>query len=812
MALLAQSALADEVVVHVDASRVLGPVSRYLAGACIEDVNHEIYGGIYSQMVFGESFQEPPAESPISGFSVYDGQWRLSEGEVLAPAGAGPKLVSDLPAFDDGSVGVEIFLSDRAPGNAGMIVRLGKPGVGADNFDGYEVSLDPQANVVLLGRHRHDWQLLHNAPYDIPTGKWLALEARLAGNTVQVLIDGKTIFQHTDSQRPLLRGTVALRPWQREARYRNLWVQTDGKRHTLPFELSTSSTGSVSGQWRSATRGDAKGRFTLDTDRPFVGSQSQRIEFVSGEGETGIENRGLNRQGMCFLRGRPYEGYVWVRSEKSTDLWLTLENADGAHRVAEKRVSVPRGESWQRFDFNLTPTADVDNGRLAVSLRQPGSVVLGHVFLQPGEWGRYHGLPDRRDVVTGLVEQRLTVLRYGGSMINHPAYRWKKMIGPRDRRPPHVGTWYGYSTNGWGIFDFLDLCDAVGWLAIPAVNMGESPSDMADFVEYVNGSPDSEWGRRRAADGHPEPYRLRYIELGNEERVDAAYVDRFRPLAEAIWSKDPAMVIVVGDFVYDHVIDDANRVTGAASGITNLDGHRDILRFAKQAGREVAFDIHIATDGPHVSGSLRALPSYVTALDRLADGAKHSVVVFEFNSGNHAFRRALGNAGALNAIERLGGRVSIAASANCLQVDRQNDNGWDQGLLFLNPCKVWPQPPYFVTQMVAENYLPHAVAASVDGSTSLDVSAKRSEDGHSLVLQVVNTGEKPVTARLDLAGFAPTKPAARVQELVGELDAVNTPSEPERIRPSVKAWPHGLAAGPQTYTFPAMSFTILRLE
>jgi alpha-L-arabinofuranosidase len=90
-------------------------------------------------------------------------------------------------------------------------------------------------------------------------------------------------------------------------------------------------------------------------------------------------------------------------------------------------------------------------------------------------------------------------------MVNHPLYRWKEMIGPRDRRPMHAGLWYAHSTNGWGIFDFLNFAEAAGFVAIPAVNASESAQDMADFVEYVNGPADSEWGKQRAADGHPAP-------------------------------------------------------------------------------------------------------------------------------------------------------------------------------------------------------------------------------------------------------------------------------------------------------------------
>ncbi|HQU44455.1 MAG: hypothetical protein B7Z74_00310, partial [Deltaproteobacteria bacterium 21-66-5] len=798
--------------IHVDAAQVLGPVSRYLTGACIEDVNHEIYGGIYSQMVFGESFQEPPAESAVRGFKAFEGDWRLRDDMVLAPAGAGPKLVSEAASFGDGMVGVEVYLADRTPGNAGLIVRLSKPGMGADNFDGYEISLDPHANLVRLGRHRHDWQLLRDTPYQVPTGRWISLETKLSRNTVEVLVDGKSIVRYEDRDRPLLKGTVALRPWQREARYRNLWINHGSELEKLPFEPRLSDRGPVSGQWRPMMRGDAQGRYALPTDRPFVGTQSQQMELLSGNGEVGIENRGLNRQGMCFDGGKPYDGYVWLRAETPVELWLTMEDPDGNRRVAETRVRATAGDDWQRLDFNLTPDATIERGRLAVSLRRPGKAVLGHVFLQPGEWGRFKGLPDRRDVVEGLIEQKLTVLRYGGSMINHPEYRWKKMTGARDRRPPHQGTWYRYSTNGWGIFDFLDLCEAAGFLAIPALNMGESPQDVADFVEYVNGPPDSPWGKRRAEDGHPQPYGLRYVELGNEERIDDAYFDRFRPMAEAIWAKDPRIIIVVGDFVYDHVINDAEHITGAASGITNLDGHRKLLDLAKQAGREIDFDVHLGTDGPQPSGSLRALPSYVAALEKLAQGAKHKVVVFEFNAGNHAFRRALGNAGAINLIERLAGRVTIAASANCLQVDVQNDNGWNQGLLFMNPCRVWPQPPYFVTQMVARNYQPLAVKANVEGTAMLDVSAKRSDDGKTLVLQVVNTNDKPTAARLDLSGFVPRNAAARVEELAAALDAVNTAAGPAKVQPVSKDWRHEFDAGKSRYAFPAMSFTVLCLD
>src|SRR5437868_5690295 len=109
----AATASAEDAVIHVEAGKVATHVGRHLAGACIEDVNHEIYGGLYSQMVFGAGFQEPSSQSPVKGFRAFDGRWSVEDGELRAGGGDGPKLVSDHAAFADGEAGVEVFFPDR---------------------------------------------------------------------------------------------------------------------------------------------------------------------------------------------------------------------------------------------------------------------------------------------------------------------------------------------------------------------------------------------------------------------------------------------------------------------------------------------------------------------------------------------------------------------------------------------------------------------------------------------------------------------------------------------------------------------------
>ncbi len=607
-ALPAGRAGAQDVTIRADVRQPGRPVSKFLTGACIEDVNHEIYGGLYSQMIFGESFQEPARTTPVRGYTAFGGDWKPGGGELLGGGGDGPRLVSTAgPPFADGEAGVDVYLpaaggaGDGPVRNAGLVVRVARPGVGADEFDGYEVALDAHRKVVCLGRHQHDYTLLKDTPYDVPVDRWVSLGVKLAGGVIEVSVDGRRVVQFTDP-RPLGAGTVGLRQWRRTARYRNFWATTAGRRVDLPFAAPPAEAVAVSGMWGPVATGTATLGATLEKDRPFIGTQSQRLTFVGGAGEVGVENRGLNRRGMAFAAGKPYEGYVWLRAEEPVEVSASLESRDGLRTYARTRLAVA-GPGWRRYDFTLTPDAPDAGGRFSLRLAAPGTVVAGHAFLQPGAWGRFQGLPVRRDVVEGLIDQGVTVLRYGGSMVNAPEYRWKQMVGPRDRRPPYRGHWYPHSSNGWGIIDFLDVCEAAGFLGIPAFNIDETPQDLADFVEYVNGPADSEWGRRRAAAGHPAPYHLRHVQLGNEEKVDAAYYEKFERLTRAVWAKDAGVIPVVGDFQYDRPIADPLRVAGAASGVTTLAAHQRILALAKRAGREVWFDVHLSSDrAAHVTG------------------------------------------------------------------------------------------------------------------------------------------------------------------------------------------------------------------
>ena len=239
----------DTVEIRVRADRVIGPVSRYLTGACIEDVNHEIYGGLYSQMIFGESFQEPGPPPRIAGFTAHGGRWKVVEESLQVDAADGPKLVSNRPAFKDGRVGVEILFADGKGENAGLIVRVDRPGTGADNFIGYEIALDPARQMLRLARHRHNYELIRDMPCEVPIDHWIPLEVSLEGPAIEILVGGKSVLRHDDGEQTLGPARLELRGWHRQVIFRKLWTKTKSTIDALPFQ-SVEDGLQISGMWK----------------------------------------------------------------------------------------------------------------------------------------------------------------------------------------------------------------------------------------------------------------------------------------------------------------------------------------------------------------------------------------------------------------------------------------------------------------------------------------------------------------------------------------------------------------------------------
>jgi hypothetical protein len=270
------------------------------------------------------------------------------------------------------------------------------------------------------------------------------------------------------------------------------------------------------------------------------------------------------------------------------------------------------------------------------------------------------------------------------------------------------------------------------------------------------------------------------------------------------------MILTVGDMSYHHVISDPDHVTGSESGLTTLAPYKKILDFAAAKAGRLAIDLHTWTDAPEqVATEVAAISSFDFWVHRYNPAVDYELDIFELNATHHDVSRALGNARAIGLLEQHGGRVKVVTSANALQADGQADTAWDQGLVFYDTQRSWLQPPAFVTQMIADNALPRVVNSS-SSNPALTVTAKT--DGVSLLLEVVNASSTAQTPTITLIGFAPTSGTMKVTTLSGNRGDSNEARDVQLIRPQPTSAPLKMNGRAFSCSFPANSFTLLRLQ
>lgn len=540
-------------------------------------------------------------------------------------------------------------------------------------------------------------------------------------------------------------------------------------------------------------------RYAFDTNRPFNGQRSLRIELPAPHARAGISQDGFHLQA-----GRAYHLRLHVRSEGVGSVRATLHGGGGpAAQAVESPIPGPGADptprprsSWTPVTAMLRAERTLENATLTLDFAGPGTLWLDRVSLIPddavlGLW--------RPDVVEALRELRPGVIRFGGSMLE--AYEWDRSLGAWDNRAPFpVSYWGGMEENFVGVEEFVALCRAVGAEPLVCVRWtGKQPADAAAEVEYFNGGTETPGGRRRAQNGHPAPWAVKYWQIGNEVG-GAAYDASVRAFAEAMRRADPT-VRVLSSFPSP-----------------------DLLR---AGGGQIDYLC------PHHYGcaDLPAMERDFLALERqrqtAAPGRPVRIAVTEWNTtaGDWELKRAtlqtLANALACaryhNLLHRHADAVEIAIRSNLI-------DSFGSGVIQTGPGWLFLAPTYHAQRLyarAAESY-PLRIERGTDDPTAAvpwdlnepDLSALLSADGHRLRVYGVNTTERLLNIRTTLAGL----PAVRdgVVEIVRDTEGartaevLNTRDEPQRIRPTRK--PAGARGTDFTLEFPPFSLALYELE
>ena len=523
--------------ITVDANKVLNTIPSTIYGSCMEDVNHEIYGGLYDQKIMGESFEEPASGLNYSEWKKYSGYWAadreygdnsisivpgrhtkrmIGKNELGVEEDETAKLIYDPIDFTDGIVESDIrFLMTKGDG-ASLLIKVSDAGIGENVYTGYEIRLSRANKKIKLIKHQNNYQLLIEKDASFSPDQWDHLTVQTSGGNIKIYINNTStpVIDFNDPS-PITNGKIGLGTAHSPVSFRNIKVNINHQ--ITQLQLTYSNDQQISDRWDVIQSNNVQAKFSLLQQHAFNGIAAQSIEFISGAGKAGIANRSLNRWGIAVEKNQTFNGACYLRNESgSIPVIIALESADGKTIYASQTIT-STDTAWKKYLFTLTSNTADSNARFALYIQQKGKLYVDQVSLFSTGDKQFHGLPLRADIDNALTDEGLTFMRYAGSMVNAEGYRFKKMIGERDKRPPYTGHWNEYTSDGFGIEDFLQFAEAAHITPLFAINIEENPQDMADMIEYLNGDTSTTWGKQRVANGHPKPYSAKYIEIGNEE-------------------------------------------------------------------------------------------------------------------------------------------------------------------------------------------------------------------------------------------------------------------------------------------------------
>ena len=523
--------------ITVDANKVLNTIPSTIYGSCMEDVNHEIYGGLYDQKIMGESFEEPASGLNYSEWKKYSGYWAadreygdnsisivpgrhtkrmIGKNELGVEEDETAKLIYDPIDFTDGIVESDIrFLMTKGDG-ASLLIKVSDAGIGENVYTGYEIRLSRANKKIKLIKHQNNYQLLIEKDASFSPDQWDHLTVQTSGGNIKIYINNTStpVIDFNDPS-PITNGKIGLGTAHSPVSFRNIKVNINHQ--ITQLQLTYSNDQQISDRWDVIQSNNVQAKFSLLRQHAFNGIAAQSIEFISGAGKAGIANRSLNRWGIAVEKNQTFNGACYLRNESgSIPVIIALESADGKTIYASQTIT-STDTAWKKYLFTLTSNTADSNARFALYIQQKGKLYVDQVSLFSTGDKQFHGLPLRADIDNALTDEGLTFMRYAGSMVNAEGYRFKKMIGERDKRPPYTGHWNEYTSDGFGIEDFLRFAEAAHITPLFAINIEENPQDMADMIEYLNGDTSTTWGKQRVANGHPKPYSAKYIEIGNEE-------------------------------------------------------------------------------------------------------------------------------------------------------------------------------------------------------------------------------------------------------------------------------------------------------
>ena len=556
--------------------------------------------------------------------------------------------------------------------------------------------------------------------------------------------------------------------------------------------------------WDLVRRGDAVAHRSMDHatgPSPTLGYSLKLEALAASPGnEAGLTNPGY--WGFGLRPHTAYQGSFFAKSAGDAfgDLEVRLVANQTGQILATTKVALRPGD-WRQYRFSLT-TGDIQPSaanHLELLVDHPGVVWLQLVSLMPPTYkDRANG--NRIDLMEKMAALHPKFLRLPGGnflegMTPESWYDWKKTIGPLTDRPGHDGAWFYRSSDGLGLLEYLEWCEDLGIEPVLAVYAGYSlggahietgkalqpyVQSALDEIEFVSGDASTPWGAVRARNGHPAPFALRYVEIGNEDYLDrsGSYGARYAQFAAAIRQHYPKLQLIA------------------------TDGNLDF-------GTRTRTDADVSDEHFYESPSqMMDLAHHYDAASR--SGPKIFVGEWATRSGSPTpnFGDALGDAAWMTGLERNSDLIIMAAYAPLLANINPGALQWETDLIGFDALSSYGSPSYWAQTLFAGHIGDGYVASDLKGDTGRFFSSATFESGQKVLhLKLVNASTKDAVLHLTIQGLKEAV-SARVYSLhAPSFDATNSLRDPDAIRPvhSTVAVP----AGSFDHRVPALTIEVL---
>lgn len=565
------------------------------------------------------------------------------------------------------------------------------------------------------------------------------------------------------------------------------------------------------------------GAFTIATDRPVHENNPHYAVLDIQQSGAAFRNDGFD--GISLKKGEKYDFSLFGRvpaGSKGGKVIVKLLDQEG-REVAASAVTVSSKE-WKKQKAVLTADADVRAAVLAIVPQTEGKYELDMISLFPQNTFKKHKNGLRADLAQTLADMKPRFVRFPGGCVAHGdgvdnIYDWKGSIGPLEARKPLRNLWGYHQTRGLGYFEYFQYCEDMGAEPVPVLaagvpcqnsgtcshhskgelgcngqqggipmeEMGAYVQDVLDLIEYANGdAKKTVWGRKRAEAGHPKPFNLKFIGIGNEDLITDVFEERFTMIFNAVKEKYPEITVIgtVGPF-YEGTDYEEGWALATKLDIPMVDEHYYVA-----------------------PGWLIHNQDYYDRYDR----KKAKVYLGEYAAhlpGRPSnVETALAEALYLTSIERNGDVVAMTSYAPLLA--KENHTQWTPDLIYFNNTEVKPTVDYYTQLMYGQNAGTEYVTSTVSLNNQQDavkkrigVSVVRDEQTGDYMVKLVNLLPVEVASQVKLDGAALLNPTATKTVLTGDPK--------DKTARSVSS-DFEVKGNDFAYTMPAYSFTVIRIR